>query len=694
MSRRVSVIRRVAALLMSGLLVVNNAGVTTFAEEIILSEQEELQGEQSDVISDDIEIDEEELGDRQLPDSVSDEETDLISELVWDEDSPLIEDPLQNAEVIVTNTHIPDPNSAGITDVTVNTTWQDNWANGVEFGDVRPGIVMTLESTTAGANAEDSEWAAVAFDSTDTRQNPVTLTNSKPYTSNTISQTWSDLPTYVSEDGTIKRIYYRVVESAPESNPNALKGYIVSTAATDTVNTEDSDNDSDNDKNRIVTINITNAQKYVTVSAAATFVDTTEMYYKDISKLTFSLSRVLNTATGMASINLTRYDITPESSNSAAFSGTYSNGNEPVKLPQYDSNGNEYKYSSFEYSYTAKGVTVFRIGNRTGGYNSEEKRNFSTEDASGAFAGTYTTSTTNTLLTKSITAKNNWDDNNNQDGIRPTDAKFSLLRKTSASEYKDLGTSYQKTIADNVTWDNLPNYDIYGKEYTYDVTVPEIPGYAASKKENRGTFEFTNTHRPGITTVTASKVWNLALGNTASGRSTVFVLQKKVEGNENWEDVSSFVLDGEEDITNTYPRETSSWYADWGELPSFTAGKRIHYRVVEKDELINFIKTEKAREYAAVTEEDITANGGTNFVYKNEITGTQLNVAVKVEKTFSEPADSELYKSIQAVTFKVQRKILGSDTEWMNLEQTITATPTSDGSATYTGELRNLEAGL
>lgn len=99
----------------------------------------------------------------------------------------------------------------------------------------------------------------------------------------------------------------------------------------------------------------------------------------------------------------------------------------------------------------------------------------------------------------SISGTKTWNDNNNQDGVRPDKITINLLANDNKVDSKEV------TANDNwaYSFDNLAKYDDKGKEITYTVTENPVDDYTSEQKGN----DFTNTHTPATTQVSGTKTW-------------------------------------------------------------------------------------------------------------------------------------------------------------------------------------------
>ena len=130
------------------------------------------------------------------------------------------------------------------------------------------------------------------------------------------------------------------------------------------------------------------------------------------------------------------------------------------------------------------GYTLTTTGNATSGYTLTNK---------------YTPGVTSVKVTKV------WDDNNNQDGIRPTSVTIKLLGNGAEKQTITLDASNNWTY----TFTNLPVKQ-NGNNITYTVQEVNVPsGYTLTTSGNAANgFTLTNKYTPGVTSVTVRKVWD------------------------------------------------------------------------------------------------------------------------------------------------------------------------------------------
>ena len=104
------------------------------------------------------------------------------------------------------------------------------------------------------------------------------------------------------------------------------------------------------------------------------------------------------------------------------------------------------------------------------------------------------------VIKKEVTVTKVWEDNNDQDGIRPDSVAVTANDGTKAVLKAE--ENWSVTL-------ELPKFDNTG-EITYTWTEDEVPtGYALTRNVTDGDVTtLTNTHEPAVTEATVKKVWN------------------------------------------------------------------------------------------------------------------------------------------------------------------------------------------
>ncbi len=242
-------------------------------------------------------------------------------------------------------------------------------------------------------------------------------------------------------------------------------------------------------------------------------------------------------------------------------------------LAKADANGNDYVYTIKE-SEVAEGYTAT--------YFDPVK----TTDSDGNSVWTFSLKNTHEQAKTSVAVTKNWDDTNNQDGIRAKSVTVNVVRTLDGADEKE--TVETVTLSADNGWTATvtglaANKD--GKPYTYSVEEANTPeGYTADVKQVDGekgtwTFTLTNKHEVATTSIYVKKVWDDA-DNADQIRPTEVKIQLCVKNS----DGSLTAVEGYDTLTLN---AANNWGADgtygWGNLPVYNAGEKINYTVAELD---------------------------------------------------------------------------------------------------------------
>lgn len=163
--------------------------------------------------------------------------------------------------------------------------------------------------------------------------------------------------------------------------------------------------------------------------------------------------------------------------------------------------------------------------------------------------------------TVSKTVTKEWDDNNNQDGIRPDSVEVQLLANGEPVEGQTATLSAENNWTH--TWNDLPEKDSSGDIIAYSVGETPVKGYEASYANG----VLTNTHTPEtIEKLVVTKEWNDA-DNQDGIRPDSIMVQLYANGQEVGEAVE---LNAE-----------GNWAHAWEGLDKYADGKEIAYTVKE-----------------------------------------------------------------------------------------------------------------
>lgn len=190
-----------------------------------------------------------------------------------------------------------------------------------------------------------------------------------------------------------------------------------------------------------------------------------------------------------------------------------------------------------------------------------------------------------------------WDDDNDRDGARPASITVNLLRDGTPIDSKTVTPDASGTWA--YSFSGLAQYDsVDGHEFSYRITENAVADYATVINS----YDITNSHTPGKTSVTATKAWDD--GADADGiRPTSVQLQLYANG----------VALGAPVAVDA----ASGWTHTWTNLNEKDAGADIAYTVEE---------TDVPTGYTSVTAGDAT-NGftitNTHVLETTDISGTK-----------------------------------------------------------------------
>ncbi|MDE8314670.1 Cna B-type domain-containing protein [Erysipelothrix rhusiopathiae] len=156
-----------------------------------------------------------------------------------------------------------------------------------------------------------------------------------------------------------------------------------------------------------------------------------------------------------------------------------------------------------------------------------------------------------------------WDDENNNDGIRPQFVQVQLhANQVPYGKLITLDEGNQWTF----TWEDLPKFDQTGVRVHYHVKEIDVPGYTSSVMlENDTKTVLTNTHTPETIRIQGHKLWDDK--NFEESRPKSVNIRLYADGVQ----VQS---------KGVYAKEHWSYSFDY--LPKFKAGKRIEYTVDEE----------------------------------------------------------------------------------------------------------------
>ena len=220
---------------------------------------------------------------------------------------------------------------------------------------------------------------------------------------------------------------------------------------------------------------------------------------------------------------------------------------------------------------TGKTLTLDEAGNWTGTFSSLDKykadgteivytvkeddiANYTVAITGDATTG-FTITNTNTEKV-SVSGIKTWNDNNNQDGKRPTSITVNLLKNGTKVDSKTV--TPDASGAWTYSFSGLDKYDATGTEITYTVSEDSVDGYTSTIT---GT-NITNSYTPETTVVKVTKAWVGPKTNSV----TVHLL-----------------ADGTDTGKTITLDEAGNWTGTFSNLPKYKDGTAITYTVKEDD---------------------------------------------------------------------------------------------------------------
>ena len=188
----------------------------------------------------------------------------------------------------------------------------------------------------------------------------------------------------------------------------------------------------------------------------------------------------------------------------------------------------------------------------------------------------YDVTNTHKTETTTVSGRKTWNDNNNQDGVRPDSITVELL-KTVNGTTTSMGENYKQVLTGNeldYSWSDLPVYEA-GKEITYTVKeVGEENGKIVGKNREKYTVEYdstgmniTNSYTPKTTSVSGTKTW-VDYDNKYNSRPESITI--------------NLLANGEKVDSKTITPQNDRWTYEFDEgLPVYKNGQKITYTISE-----------------------------------------------------------------------------------------------------------------
>ena len=170
----------------------------------------------------------------------------------------------------------------------------------------------------------------------------------------------------------------------------------------------------------------------------------------------------------------------------------------------------------------------------------------------------YNLTNSHTPETVSVQGTKTWQDNDNQDGVRPEQVTIKLL-----ADGVETGQTAVANAANNWTYEfsSLPKNKA-GKAISYSVQEEAVAEYTASYQA----YNVTNSHTPGQTSHTVQKVWDD--GQNQDGLRPVELKVQLYADDQKYGDEVSLTA-------------ANNWAYTWSQLPEKAQGKAISYQARE-----------------------------------------------------------------------------------------------------------------
>ncbi|MEG0726183.1 MAG: Cna B-type domain-containing protein [Erysipelothrix sp.] len=154
-----------------------------------------------------------------------------------------------------------------------------------------------------------------------------------------------------------------------------------------------------------------------------------------------------------------------------------------------------------------------------------------------------------------------WNDNSNQDGIRPDEVIVKLYANGDLVEAIPTWTQNGNTW--NYVFENQPEFKA-GTKITYTVDETAVEGYEKHIDE----FTITNTHKPEMTEIEGQKIWS-----DASNQDGIRPTDITITLHKNGEALN---------LTPEWVKSENEWHYTFGELPVFENGEKLVYTITEE----------------------------------------------------------------------------------------------------------------
>lgn len=265
-------------------------------------------------------------------------------------------------------------------------------------------------------------------------------------------------------------------------------------------------------------------------------------------------------------------------------------------------------------------------------------------------------------ITTQRTVKKIWDDNDNQDGVRPSKIKVTITGTAAGHDISIPDATQELSGKDKIndetkleyTWKNLPKY-AYGTEVEYAITetledgseiTKDSCGYISTSavSSDGKIITFTNRKDKETTEISAKKIWNDNSnqdGKRPSVTNLKFQLYKQI-ADENGQYSSAPVAEGDPVSFTISSSNSNEWQYTWRNLDKKANGKDIKYTVDEVTTPPEYTKS--------ISDDGKTITN----------TYTPKTTKIKVEKMWSDSNDQDgIRKKISKITLTLKKDVSG-----------------------------------
>uniref|UniRef100_UPI0025892C7C Cna B-type domain-containing protein n=1 Tax=Streptococcus sp. TaxID=1306 RepID=UPI0025892C7C len=268
-----------------------------------------------------------------------------------------------------------------------------------------------------------------------------------------------------------------------------------------------------------------------------------------------------------------------------------------------------------------------------------------------------------------------WDDNDDQDGLRPTSINVQLL----ANGVEVEGQKIELSRSSNSNWQGvfrgLSLYDSDGNPIEYSVKEVErysgdLDGYQSTvtntKSDSGYSYTITNTHVPETTEISGTKTWDDKDNQDGKRPNSITV---KLLADFRYDDGEEFAP--QEEIASQEVTADTDWKYSFKDLPKYRDGVEISYSIVEEP-VSDYETTISGTDITNTHVPETTEISGTKMWDDNDdqdgkrptaITVNLLADGVKVDSKKVTAADDWKYEFKDLPKYKAGQEIKYSVTE-------------------------------